>query len=137
MRVRRVAQAGLTVLGGNGKMQAVQVTIEIPERLARRVNAERDRLAEIIESGLRLRDWVGASALAQEVVNFLARGPRPQEIVAFRPSEAAVERSRELLLRNKAGELTPAEEAEMEEMALLDHLVALIKAKAWQHTRPA
>ena len=118
-------------------MQAVQVTIEIPEGLARRVNAERDRLAEIIESGFRLRDWAGASGLAQEVVNFLARGPRPQEIVAFRPSEAAVQRSQELLLRNQAGELTPAEEAEMEEMALLDHFVALIKARAWQHTRPA
>ena len=119
------------------KLQVMQVTIEIPDGLARRLEPERDRLAEIIESGLRLRDWVGASALAQEGVSFLAGGPRPQEIVAFRPSETAVERSRELLLRNKAGQLTPAEEAELEEMALLDHLVTLIKAKAWQHTRPA
>ena len=115
----------------------MQLTIDIPDRLAQRLEPERDRLAEIIESGLRLRDWVGASALAQEIVAFLARGPRPQEIVAFRPSAVAVERSRELLRRNQEGGLTPSEGAELEEMALLDHLVTLIKAQAWQHTRPA
>jgi hypothetical protein len=115
----------------------MQLTIDIPDGLAERLEPERNRLVEILESGLRLRDWAGASALAQEVVNFLAKGPRPQEIVDFRPSPAAVERSRELLNRNKQGRLTPAEEAELDEMALLDHLVTLIKAKAWQHTRPA
>lgn len=115
----------------------MQLTIDIPERLAHRLESQRAHLAEIIEGGLRLRDWVGASALAQEVVGFLAKGPRPQEILAFRPSAAAVTRSQELLQRNKAGALTPAEEAELDEMALLDHLVALIKAKAWQQSQPA
>ena len=127
----------MTVLTGRNRVRLMQLTIEIPEGLAQRLEPERGHLAEIIESGLRLRDWVGASVLAQEVVSFLARGPRPQEILAFRPSEGAVTRSRELLRRNKTGALTPAEEAELDEMALLDHLVTLIKAKAWQHTRPA
>lgn len=115
----------------------MQLTIEIPDGLAQRLESKHNHLAEIIESGLRLRDWVGASALAQEVVSFLARGPRPQEIVEFRPSAPAIARSQELLERNKAGTLTPAEEAELDEMALLDQLVTLIKAKAWQHARPA
>lgn len=113
-------------------MSIMQVTMDLPEGLARRLELERDRLAEIIESGLRLRDWVGASAIASEVIGFLARGPRPAEIVAFRPSAAAVERSQELLQRNREGALTPAEEVELDEMALLDHLVTLIKAKAGQ-----
>jgi hypothetical protein len=115
----------------------MQVTIEIPESLAQRLGSEADRLEEIIESGLRLRDWAGGSAMAREVVDFLARGPRPQEIIAFRPSQTATERSRELLRRNQEGRLTPAEEAEMEEMALLDHLVTLIKAKASQYANTA
>jgi hypothetical protein len=127
----------LTFEAFSGRLEPMQVTIDIPAGLAQRLEPERERLAEILESGLRLRDWVGASALAQEVVGFLARGPRPQEIVEFRPSEAAVERSRELLQRNKEGQLTPAEEAELEEMALLDNLVALIKAKAWQYVNRA
>jgi hypothetical protein len=42
-----------------------------------------------------------------------------------------------LLQRDKAGALTPSEQAELEELALLDHLVTLLKAQAWQHTRPA
>jgi hypothetical protein len=115
----------------------VQVTLDISDNLAQRLESEREHLTEIIESGLRVREWVGASVLVKEVIDFLGRGPRPQEIVAFRPSAAAVERSRELLRRNKEGRLPPAEEAELEEMALLDHLVTLIKAKAWQYARPA
>jgi hypothetical protein len=114
----------------------MQVTLDISDHLARRLESEREHLAEIIESGLRLREWVGASALVKEVIEFLARGPRPQEIVAFRPSASAIDRSRELLHRNSAGTLTSAEEAELEEMALLDHLVTLIKAKAWQYAQP-
>jgi hypothetical protein len=73
--------------------------------------------------------------LAEELVAFLARGPRPAEIVAYRPSEAAAARARELLGRNKDGPLAPSEEAELDEMALLEHFVTLIKAKAWQHIR--
>jgi hypothetical protein len=127
----------LTVLTANDRLRVMQVTIDIPEGLAQRLEPERGHLAEIIESGRRLRDWIGASALAQELVSFLARGPRPQEILAFRPSKAAVTRSQELLLRNKSGALTPAEEAELDEMALLDQLVTLIKAKAGQPSHPA
>ena len=73
------------------------------------------------------------TALACEIIGFLARGPRPQDIVAFRPSETSVERSRDLLRRNKEQSLTPAEEAELNEMALLDHWMTLIKAKALEH----
>ena len=137
MGCRRAEGHTLTGLTARGRLMAMQLTIDIPERLVQRLETERGNLAEIIEGGLRLRDWVGVSALAQEVVSFLARGPHPQEILAFRPSPAAVTRSQELLQRNQTGTLTPSEEAELDEMALLDHLVTLIKANAWQHSRPA
>jgi hypothetical protein len=61
---------------------------------------QRGRLAEIIGMGLRLRQWVGSCALTQEIIGFLARCPRPQEIVAFPPSETAVERSQESTLNH-------------------------------------
>ena len=112
----------------------MQMTIEIPERLEQRLGPERGHLAELIEMGLRLRQWTGESALAQEVIGFLARGPGPEEITGFRPSDEAVERSRELLRRNEEGSLTAAEAAELDEMALLDLLVTLIKARVWQNT---
>ena len=112
----------------------MQLTIEIPDDLAQRLQPERARLAEILERGLRqMRSE--SSLLAQEVVNFLARGPQPEEIVAFRPSETSVARARELLERNRAGALTPDEQAELDEMAALNQFFALIRAQARQHRR--
>ena len=107
----------------------MQMTIDIPEKLARQLEPEREHLADILERGLRHR-WSEATCLRREVISFLARGPQPDEIVAFKPSPAAVDRVRELLQRNKAGNLTPAEAAEMDEIAELDQIVSLIKAEA-------
>ena len=78
----------------------MQVTIELPDYLAERVSAESRRLAELLTRALRPKPRE-MSALRREVLSFLAHGPRPSEIVAFRPSEAAAERMRELLQRNK------------------------------------
>ena len=106
----------------------MQLTIEIPDQLARQLEPERERLAEIIARGLR-RTWSAGSALRREVVSFLARRPSGDEILVFRPSEQAAARAQELLRRNQEGALTPAEEAELDEMCELDRFVALIKAE--------
>ena len=71
--------------------------------------------------------------IIQEVFHFLARHPSPEEILAFRPSTSAVERLNELLDKNRAGTLTSQEGAELDAMESLNHLIALIKGRAWQH----
>ena len=114
----------------------MQMTIEIPDKLAEQLEPERSHLADIIERGLRHR-LSEASGLRREVISFLARGPQSGEIIAFKPSVAAVERVRELLDRNREGNLKPAEAAEMEETAELDEMVSLIKAEARVHLRAA
>ncbi|MCW5553965.1 MAG: hypothetical protein KIS67_17645 [Verrucomicrobiae bacterium] len=106
----------------------MQLTIEIPDQLARQLETERDHLAEIIARGLR-RTWSASSALRREVVSFLARRPSGEEILAFRPSEHATARAQELLRRNQDGSLTPAEEAELDEMCEVDRFVTLIKTE--------
>ena len=106
----------------------MQLTIEIPDQLARQLEPERDHLAEIIARGLR-RGWSSASDLRREVISFLARRPTAKEILEFRPTEAATERSRELLRRNQEGSLTLEEEAELDEMCEVDRFVSLIKAE--------
>lgn len=88
-----------------------------------------NQLAAIIEQGLASRRSK-TSGLWREVATFLARGSRPEEIVAFRPSEGFMERSRELLYRNREALLTAEEEAELKEMASLDHFMMLVKAEA-------
>jgi len=109
-------------------LRMMQMTIEIPEKLAKQLEPERERLAEIIARGLR-RTWSGNSGLRREVVSFLARRPAEQEIIEFRPSEHASARARELLARNQKGALTPEEEAELDELCEVDRFVSLIKAE--------
>src|SRR2546428_4647727 len=109
----------------------MQLTIDISDELARQVEPELEHLAEILQLGLRQRR-AQVSGLRREFLAFLARGPQPAEIVAFQPSEAAVQRARELLWRNK-GALTPEEEAEMDDIAELDHVITQVKAQARLH----
>ena len=110
----------------------MQVTIDLPDDLANRLAPERDHLGEIIERGLRRR-WSETTGLGHEVIAFLAGGPHPREIVAFRPPQDVVERSRELLERSREGTLTAAERAELDELAALDSFVSLVKAEARLH----
>ena len=107
----------------------MQVTIDLPDPLARRLEGRRERLEEIIERGLQ-HQAEGSSLRWREIIEFLASGPGPEEIVAFRPSAAHIERSGELLDKNRESQLTKAEEAELDEMEHINHLMTLLKAEA-------
>ena len=128
LRPRFRAAGQLTTLGSASKVFIVQVTIDIPEKLAGQLNAERDSLAEIITRGLR-RSWSGSSSLRREVIAFLAGRPTTDEIIQFRPSAEAAERSRELLSRNRDNNLSAEEAAELDEICEIDRFVSLIKAE--------
>ncbi len=66
----------------------------------------------------------------EELAVFLARRPTSEEIAAFRLSEAALERARELQERNKDGALTTEESHELDQLVLLDDIIALIQLYA-------
>jgi hypothetical protein len=70
-----------------------------------------------------------------EIVELFARGSGPAEVLRFRPSPAAQERARHLLDRNKAGELTEDEGAELERLGQLEQLLQLVKARARLHVQ--
>src|SRR3989442_10624886 len=106
----------------------MQLTIDIPDRLAEQLEPERERVAEIIARGLR-RSWSGISELRWEVISFLARRPTAKEMIEFRPSEGATGRLRELLARNEQNALTPEEEAELDDLCDVDRFVSLIKTE--------
>lgn len=107
----------------------MQLTIEIPDELAKRVESEREHLVEIIRRGLR-EPARGAESAVQEVIQFLARRPKPEEIVAFHASEKSQARLRELLEKNREDRLTDDEEAELDTMETLNDLFALVKLQA-------
>ena len=66
----------------------------------------------------------------EEVVNFIAAGTTPHNVIAFRPSESAQIRVDDLLAREKVGELSSAERSELDHFLQLEHLMRLAKARA-------
>lgn len=69
----------------------------------------------------------------EEVVDFIAAGPSPGKVVAFRPSEEARHRVADLVRREKTEQLSPEEASELEHYLQLEHLMRLAKARAKQH----
>jgi len=66
----------------------------------------------------------------EEVVDFIAAGTTPQNVIAFRPSEAVQTRIDNLLWREKEGEISGEEKSELDHYLQLEHLMRLAKARA-------
>ena len=64
------------------------------------------------------------------VTDFLASGPSVDDLIAYRLPEPLQERAQYLLDKNRGEGLTAAERQEMDEFLQIDHLMALVKAKA-------
>jgi hypothetical protein len=69
----------------------------------------------------------------EEVINFIAAGTSPGNLVAFQPSEEAKGRVAYLFKREKSATLTPDEKSELDYYMQLEHLMRLAKARARQH----
>jgi hypothetical protein len=66
----------------------------------------------------------------EEVIDFIAAGTSPRNVVAFRPSQEAKSRVSELIEREKSGELSSEEKSELDHYMQLEHLMRLAKARA-------
>lgn len=73
------------------------------------------------------------TAAYEEVVDFLAQGPGPGRLIAFRPSQAARDRVADLIAREKTAGLSEDETAELDHYLQLEHLMRLAKARARQY----
>jgi hypothetical protein len=78
---------------------------------------------------LEMSATIPSRTLTEEVADFLARGPSPQEMAQFRISDQAQQRVQALMEKNADGTLTPAETAELDEITVLDQLFTLIRAR--------
>ncbi len=110
----------------------MQITLNIPEELAMRLDSLEDKLPQILELGLRelnASSQNGFSGTAQ-ILEFLAQLPTPEEIIALRPSEALRTQIDALLEKNRDTGLTPEEEQIWQQYEYLEHLVRKVKAKA-------
>ena len=65
-----------------------------------------------------------------EVDEFLTSTPSPQQILAFRPSEAMQSRLLDLVEKSRSGKLTAEERAELDQHLALENFMRRLKIKA-------
>lgn len=120
-----------------------ELTIQIPDELAERLEPLCSRLPELLSQLVNTGSPAGASLelpttnlpeMPQaylEVLDFLMTRPTPQDIIAFKVSPKAQDRLSSLLDKNREGILTEAEVAELDVYEQLEHLMILMKARAF------
>ena len=69
----------------------------------------------------------------EEVVEFIAAGASPRDVVDFQPSAKVKQRVEDLIEREKTTGLSIEEKAELDRYFELEHLMRLAKAKAYSH----
>jgi hypothetical protein len=67
--------------------------------------------------------------LMEELADFLASGPSPQQLLNFRPSKALQRRATALLARLKDDRITDEEKCELDQFVQAELLMRLVKAR--------
>lgn len=105
------------------------ITLNIPEHLAPIVADLGDQLSLVLEMGVSRLAPISIKAYS-EAVNLLTQDPTPETIAAFRFSDHIEARINELLARNQDGQLSLAEEVELDRFGQLEERLQLVKARA-------
>ena len=120
-----------------------KLTLDVPDELMQQLQPLRDRLPELltllvraIPSKAEAAPLSGAGVTETplayaEVLDFLLTRPTPQEIIAFKVSAVAQARICLLLDKNREEALSATEVAELDVYEQLEHLMILLKAKAY------
>ncbi|MDF0553259.1 hypothetical protein [Kamptonema sp. UHCC 0994] len=101
------------------------ITIEVPDELSEQLALLGSSLPELLRQCV--EQPVLPAGTYRYILNFLASGPTTEEIAAFRPTAEMQERLRTLVAHSKFGELTPAEQAELNEYERIEHLMIMLK----------
>lgn len=110
-----------------------EITLKVPAVLAERLAAVQDRLPEILAHGMEELSPL-PNEVYRSVLAFLASNPSPEEIATFRPAPGIQERVQTLLDKNRAGQLTPTEAAELEEYERIEHCMRMLKIRALKNS---
>jgi hypothetical protein len=64
-----------------------------------------------------------------EVAEFLASGPTPEQLVNYRPSQKVQERASQLLAKQRSGAISADEERELDQFVQAELLMQLVGAR--------
>jgi hypothetical protein len=114
----------------------IEITMQVPDSLAQRLLPMFAWLPAVLEFSL-VRFKTPAVQTASEIIDFLATSPLPGEVLAYQVSDRAQERLRRLLAINEAGLASVEEQAELDEIEQIEHIMILLKAQAQEQLRQA
>jgi hypothetical protein len=107
----------------------VEMTMQVPNNLApklRRMNKWLPTVLELSLAGFK----TPVSQTVSELIEFLANGPTPKQVANYKVSKRSQERLRRLLALNQSALLSGEEQAELEEIEILEHFVTMLKIQA-------
>jgi len=110
----------------------MQITLDIPDEIVRNLESRKEDLPQILALGLReisANPSEGFSGLT-EVLEFLAKLPSPEEILALRVSPLVQAEIESLLDKNRTQGLDENDLCLWQHYEFIEHLVRLAKAQA-------
>jgi hypothetical protein len=110
----------------------MQITLDIPDEMARNLESRKSDLPQILALGLReitANPSIGFSGLT-EILEFLAHLPSPEEILALRLSPMVQAEIDSLLDKNRTQGLDESDRCLWQHYEFIEHLVRLAKAQA-------
>jgi len=113
----------------------VEMLLTMPNELAQKIQPMRPWLPFVLElslAGFR----TPAAQTVSEIIDFLSTGPTPIEVMGYTVSDKHQKRLRRLLALNQSGLLSPEEQAELDEIEKIEHLMVLLKAEVQQQLMP-
>jgi len=105
------------------------MTMRVSDNLAlklRRMNKWLPTVLELSLAGFK----TPAARTVSELIGFLSKGPTPKQVASYKVSERSQQRLRHLLALNQSSLLSEEEQAELEEIETLEHLVTMLKVRA-------
>ena len=106
----------------------VEMTLQMPDALAKRIEPMRPWLPTVLELSL-----VGfrtlATETASEIIEFLSTDPSPEAVLSYHVSDSAQARLQRLLALNEAGMLGEAEQLELDERQQIEHIMIMLKGQ--------
>lgn len=114
----------------------IEIKMQVSDNLAQRLQPLHDWLPTVLELSL-VGFKTAAVKTASEIIEFLATGPSPGEVLTHHVSDRAQERLRRLLALNRTGLASEEEQAELDEIGRIEHIVILLKAQAQEKLNQA
>lgn len=112
----------------------VQMTMQVSNDLAKRIQPIRYWLPTILEIGLE-GFKTAATETASEIIRFLSTNPSPQDVFDYQVSNRSQARLRRLLLLNEAGMVGEMEQLELDELQKIEHIMIMLKTQIAEQRR--